>query len=333
MLDFHALIPTLSDRCGHEFPYQTAIQATLDSLEVSYTAHIGKDSEIDTLPPNWHRTLEWKRYKKKWRQFLPRFFECLKLFKQTRGVKRFFFLDQFALTDVLPTLLAFWLQGKKNDWLCIQVRFESKWKRLYRLLFRWNKRALLICDSELLAADYEKCIIFPIPFATQLMPKKLGENILLWCPGYRRKEKRRELVEALTRSEKIEIIETQNLTRDAYIKQFEACDAVLLPYDPKAYGKRSSGIFVEAIVSGRFPFVSDHTWLAYELRKHDLSELIVDFNRQDLLEVIEVTIRSHSVRSKLFAMREAYLAFHTQEGLKTSFETLFSLTSTLTKVR
>ncbi|MCC5832371.1 MAG: hypothetical protein JJU12_04940 [Chlamydiales bacterium] len=72
------------------------------------------------------------------------------------------------------------------------------------------------------------------------------------------------------------------LSREEYLYQLEISDAILLPYEAKSYYYRISGIFVEAVFAGKFPLVAEGSWLAYELRKYDLTELILDWKQPNL---------------------------------------------------
>ena len=74
-----------------------------------------------------------------------------------------------------------------------------------------------------------------------------------------------------------------HLTRTEYLMQLAISDLVLLPYDALAYKERTSGIFIETIVAGKMPAVTRGTWMAGELARYDLSELIVDWNAPAVL--------------------------------------------------
>jgi glycosyltransferase involved in cell wall biosynthesis len=50
-----------------------------------------------------------------------------------------------------------------------------------------------------------------------------------------------------------------------YYRQLEACDAVLIPYDPDSYAERSSGILVEALVAGKPVVVPEGSWMAAQV--------------------------------------------------------------------
>lgn len=47
-----------------------------------------------------------------------------------------------------------------------------------------------------------------------------------------------------------------------YYRRLQACDAILIPYDPDGYAERSSGILVEALVAGKPVIVPQGSWMA-----------------------------------------------------------------------
>ena len=71
---------------------------------------------------------------------------------------------------------------------------------------------------------------------------------------------------------------------------------IILPYESKDYKYRSSGIFVESISLRKIVLVSVNTWMSKELKKHNLSELIVhDWNNFEIFKFLGI----NSVLNKL----------------------------------
>lgn len=62
---------------------------------------------------------------------------------------------------------------------------------------------------------------------------------------------------------------------DAFIELLKTADAILLPYDPRAYAERTSHILIESLGAGRPVVATQETWSADELRKlgHNCGEL------------------------------------------------------------
>lgn len=112
------------------------------------------------------------------------------------------------------------------------------------------------------------------------------------------------------------ILLKKGMPRDAYIGWLRAMDIALVPYDPAAYAKRTSGIFGDAIAVEHPPIVRDGTWMAHELRGHGLDELIVDWDQDiDLVAQRLVALASDPVvHQKLSALTSNYANFHSRSG-------------------
>ncbi len=108
----------------------------------------------------------------------------------------------------------------------------------------------------------------------------------------------------------------KGMPRDAYIGWLRAMDIALVPYDPTAYAKRTSGIFGDAIAVERPPAVRDGTWMAHELRSHGLDELIVNWDQDiDLVAQRLIALAADAgVHRKLAALTRAYADFHSRRG-------------------
>ncbi len=84
---------------------------------------------------------------------------------------------------------------------------------------------------------------------------------------------------------------------------------ILLPYDPIVYQSSTSGIFVEVIIAGKLPLVKEGSWLSHELKKFNLPELIVDWQRPDFFTHAKTLLHSDEIQEKLEQMRKVYLSF------------------------
>jgi glycosyltransferase involved in cell wall biosynthesis len=58
------------------------------------------------------------------------------------------------------------------------------------------------------------------------------------------------------------------MSQDEYQAIFRNSDIVLLPYSPKTYRLRTSGIFAEAMALGKVVVASPHTWIAEIAQRH-----------------------------------------------------------------
>lgn len=86
---------------------------------------------------------------------------------------------------------------------------------------------------------------------------------------------------------------------------------VLLPHRPETYGKRTSGIFVEAVAAGAIPLVSKGTWMAYELKKFGVQASLFDWEKEDLFAKLRAPFPD---REALLEMAQSYRSFHSEKG-------------------
>ena len=208
----------------------------------------------------------------------------------------------------------------------------------------------LLTDSELLAGIQSnlfksKIHLVPIPH-TCITPMKKDnpDKILLWWPGGSiREAKGLKYVQKLVldlnpkfqlilarkakplfnnQIKHINFIET-TLRRKEYEMWMHRVDFVLLPYLPSVYHSSTSGIFVETVVSGAIPLTIDGTWMAHELKKHHLSELILDWNHS-ILPHLEKIKKNDEIQQKLQDMQHCYLEFHSLKGFANSMENIIS---------
>jgi hypothetical protein len=105
------------------------------------------------------------------------------------------------------------------------------------------------------------------------------------------------------------------LTEEEYDRWLVTSDVILLPYEAARYRYSTSGIFAECVAAGGIPLVTPGTWMATELEKHSLSELVIGWNDpRRVLETITTLARDLRVRQKLDRMRERFADFHSEAG-------------------
>lgn len=261
-------------------------------------------------------------------------------------LERFIHLQLFALIIALwlvPTKnLSVWLLYRRDT-------HKDRTRLVYKFLNYLIKKSLpagnlkLLTDSDLLSqslSDYfqEPVTVMPIPHTEIKVDnceiKDKFSEILCWWPGFPREEKGwnviKQLVDSeLKNSDKICLVAASNsnlevteggvklrliqnkLTREEYNYWLNVSDVILLPYDCQAYKERTSGIFTESIIAGKIPLVTDKTWMAYELLKYDLGELIINWEIPEkvFISIINI-IRYSDIRNKIKAMQNSYLDFH-----------------------
>ena len=104
------------------------------------------------------------------------------------------------------------------------------------------------------------------------------------------------------------------LPRKEYAKWMQKSDIVLLPYDPVSYRRRTSGVFVETVCAGKVPVVTARTWMAEELLRFDLGELLVDWYDPNVLSLLEHIALDSDIKSKIQQMQNTYIAFHNENN-------------------
>jgi hypothetical protein len=260
------------------------------------------------------------------------------------------FLEQFFLGQMLAFgFSALFINPKCQIWLLHrysvkQMGFKSKvYHFIHKLIeLRCGKKNLkLLCDSTLLSEDlkayFKKDVfIMPIPHTECLKPssnyQKDEKHFLWWPGGFTTQAKGLSVIKKIASlnsdrfklivadSAKEHITSTQmevcfiksHLSREAYVSWMHASDLILLPYDPLVYHFSTSGIFVETIVMGKIPLVKEGTWMAFELKKFELQELIIDWDRTDICNLFDSILKDVEVRNKLVIMQNSYKQFHSE---------------------
>lgn len=279
-------------------------------------------------------------------------FKILKKMINNKYKKKILFLEAFAETDIklLTHLLRFLSKKNLSIWLIHRYQSEKmgtdleRYKRYHKKFIDMGINLKLLTDSDLLKEDLEKA--FQMPFTVlpihhvdvfERKAKTNSEKITCWWPGVVRAGKGLNIIEKfaassshfnkqvqlvvnetcdLNRSAKSpEIIYLKNdLPREEYVEWMQKSDVILLPYNDTHYQKATSGIFIEAIMAGSMPVVYPNTWMAYELKKNNLSELVLDWNASSLSEEIIELYTKDDVQKKLGLMKEKYHSFHSIEG-------------------
>jgi len=220
------------------------------------------------------------------------------------------------------------------------AKVQTFWRLVRRLA---RGRMQLVTDSAgictaLHAMGYESHVL-PIPHAGIAIPRPqrvAGVPIRVWWAGYPRPEKGLDIVHhiATTAAPEAEhlvlvvpgtagiagvpggpAVETvdSGMDRTDYEAEMARCDGILLPYDAAAYSQGTSGIFSEAISAGCVPIVTAGTWMADELRCHDLGELVLDraaWLAPDIAARLAALASASALRPRLDAMRNAYYVSH-----------------------
>ena len=162
--------------------------------------------------------------------------------------------------------------------------------------------------------------------------------IICWWPGSPREEKGWNIIKELAHysgdntkniqlvcaetsqvestNNGVELMLVQNyLTREEYYHWLGVSQIILLPYNYPAYEGRTSGIFTECIMAGKTPLVTQKTWMAYELHKYNLAELVIDWQEpQQVFDIIQKLVKSDIIQDKIKRMQQSYEQFHSVDN-------------------
>lgn len=274
------------------------------------------------------------------------------------------FLEDYGPQELLALFIAVaGLFGTKDLFVILHrysVSSSPLLRMIYKLLFLMLEKVtkgqmIYVTDSDLLAKSWglflkTKCDVLPIPhtFHSNNNNKSLTDKVVVWWPGFPRPEKGLEIIRYLSCikdviADQIELIVAKSahighsegsvnvrvipdfLEPNEYKNLFDESDIILIPYDQNIYKEATSGIFCEAIVAGRIPLVNSNTWMAYELAKFDLNELIADWQREDIVPWILSLPSNKILRDKLDYLKEYYSVFHTEESFANKFKQIIAL--------
>ena len=296
----------------------------------------------------------WNNFVKPFSNFFPLLNLFWKIKKKTKLKRAFFLeyftlSHLFALY-----LAVFFTRPKCSFWLLYrtdldQIVFKGKiHKILHKLLIKiiGENRLTLFTDSELLSSQLEnffktKFFVLPIPHTKISTLVKLNgtkKEIFCWWPGGSIREEK-GLKYIINVSKKIESAKKNNivlivaktakpflsdndniqyvktdLNDEEYNDLLFKSDIILLPYLAELYRFRTSGIFVEAIVAQKIVLTTPETWMAQELKKFDLEDLIIDWKDHRLIDKFIEIYNSESIKNKLQKMTQHYRSYHSVEN-------------------
>lgn len=340
-----AFVPGMISEQGHFFRYNLAIEKVAKLLNMSFSSIVGKYCSIEKLPHTWSK--QFYSGRNKYLKALNRLYIYCRCFQKKELFSSVFFLDSFSLIELSLVFIAASVFLKSNDRLALVFRYDLEFcshKRILKHLVRFvniikKNKIFFFSDSHLIKIQYEKLlktpiIQLPIPHTgNRIFYSKHQPTIALWWPGSPRENKGLQDILSLIRSFsplnqpfslylseevrslcphsnlKIYFLSTI-LDEDTYEAMFSKTSLVLLPYKKINYKRQTSGIFVESICYGSIPVTYTDTWMAGELERFDLSELIVNFNDRDIWERLAHISQSEVIRKKVDCMRENYLNYH-----------------------
>jgi len=260
------------------------------------------------------------------------------------------FIEHFELQNLASLCLSLcFLNPCFQFWILHRFAYgKMHFKTLIFRAFHWYLRKKLgkdrfriLTDSDLLAGLYRDYFSFPVD-VVPIPHTSIGEKIkkkgplLFWWPGAAIHEDRgllsiQKLTKALRDPDMYQLVLAEKgkgffpispsllyipslLSSDEYNQWMRTADLVLLPYSAASYAHRTSGIFVEAVCLGSTPVVSRGTWMAYELAKYDLFELVLDQEQFESPDCLTSLVTDPKIFKKLERMRSEYRRFHSEKG-------------------
>lgn len=340
---------------GHEYSYHLAFHQALLELGLTHELYFPKRAAPLSVPSFWKKGLRKKTL------FLTLNFFRIFLFR--KGA-RFFFMESYTENNLKAFSLAARLFSRKGDSVWLLVRdvwsgcgVQEKKGPLYLKRLKKSAGFALLTDSEKFIPTLEekahcKAHLLPVLFLEEGAPVLQSPKERIGClfhgkpkksKGVHHMQRLLELKEPATEhfeiSVSFEFPPTEDkesnqlklrcfepaLPRAGFLHELLTSDIVLLPYLPKVYNFRTSGIFVEAIFYGKMVVVHEGTLLAYELRKYGLEKLIVDWENPHFFSHLLSLYNDEIVREKLKQMQESYKKMHSLEGLKETLRVLITL--------
>ncbi|NGX59023.1 MAG: hypothetical protein KR126chlam3_00167 [Chlamydiae bacterium] len=359
----YSLIPNLRTIEGHDYIYHLSVQQAAKINNMPFAASIPCAFTQPDLPSNWEKKFSniINRYKSI--SIFIRLREFSKIFQKKQERNRVFFLESFNTYEFVALALSVLFSMNKKESLLLLLRYDLSLirKRTYLTIIKlisWKlkKKLVLLTDSDLLMKSWQKACkrpvhLVPIPHTVHMMsPPTIWkeDKCLCWWPGEPRKAKGLSTIQQLCTlhdpiSSKMKLILSEEtpiasmkqsltltlisgrLSRADYLHWLHKCDVVFLPYDPKIYANGTSGIFVEAICAGKMVLVKDKSWLAYELKRFELDQLIVDWENPYFFSHLNTLRDDSSIKKKLEKMRKAYRNFHSVESFAKTLKVILEL--------
>lgn len=352
---FFCLAPHLKNESGHLCAYLQCVERAVRQQVASFKLFMLSNADLPHCPKNWisHFNHKHKWFGKSYRSILKN--------EGKDAERRIFLCEQFSFINALHFIFAFLFWSRPSDeyWLILRHDFDSLKFRgivrqaIYRFLHRKiNNRLKLITDSFLLQLELGKRLrlplhVLPLPHTT--LPMEIQQKthsvdrIRCYWAGPPRLTKGwediRYILTLRSPTETIEMVASQEagltsstiqtialpsvLKHQQYWQELINCDVLLFPYHPVLYRYSTSGIFVEGVIAGKIPVVRDDTWMASELRRFDLQELIVDWRDRNFWQNIVRLSKDFDVTHKLVLMRQEYQTFHSEKNFAACLTKLF----------
>ncbi len=275
------------------------------------------------------------------------------------------FLERFIHLQLFALYLALlWVPTDNlSVWLLYRLdTHKDNTRGIYKLLnFLIKKRIKagrlkLLTDSDRLSKSlsnyFETSVtVMPIPhtdISHCSIKSQDSSKIICWWPGSPREEKGWNIIKKIahysgknTKNIRLVCAETSQVTavkngveltlvenylnREEYYHWLGTSQIILLPYNYPAYEGRTSGIFTESIMAGKTPLVTENTWMASELLKHNLGELVINWeDEKQVFDIIREVINSDIIQDKISKMQSSYQQFHSVDNYANIMNKIYS---------
>lgn len=115
------------------------------------------------------------------------------------------------------------------------------------------------------------------------------------------------------------------LPRAEYIGWLRTADFTFVPYDPRSYANRTSGVFADGLATGSIPVTMAGTWMADELRKFGLNDLILDWTSPVITEKLVAIKGSTHLLALVQQMQQSYALIHGMHGYAKTLQEIFQV--------
>lgn len=337
------------DLGGHCLTYHTCLQEAFRSAGISTKFIVPMDCDAPSLPDNWEKSLV---FSSETNPFLDLFDR-----HPSYGKRRIFLLDAYDTENLLDFTNAFTEAASPHDqaWFFLRYNFECYalngllHSDLLRNLYKqFYPRILFLTDTTLLQREVEKKLSAPIkllPVPHTFTPARAPdeERVICWWPGKPRIEKGIDIIQQIVqlpcpekfllrlgyipgidniaRRIPLEVLPAI-LSREEYCEAMAMSHILLLPYAQERYAHSSSGIFIEGVVAGKMPVVTDGTWMCHELRRFGLDDLVIDWKNQNLWQHVADLYYNPRLCSQLQLIQAEYCLFHSSANFSLAISKL-----------
>ena len=343
-------MPFFINRTGHEGSFLSSLVKVGKSIDKKILLILPDKNKIKFRSVKNYKILKINKFKNVIFLFL--FIKNILIIKNFLRLKKInkndkIYIDGHNLLFLLIfAIISFVFKNNLSLIIFCRYKFNGIKSTIFKLTIKYiyknTSNLQILTDTDLIKKNYlqkfiKQVYLMPIPHTfknTKYKKNQIKDKINLFFPGKYRNDKfskNFKLFVKKNNSRKLRFLITKkvnfennkkfktlkindNLSREDYLRYFLKSNFIILPYESKDYKYRSSGIFVESISLRKIVLVSVNTWMSKELKKHNLSELIVhDWNNFEIFKFIK-NYNHQKIDKKLKIMQKKYLTFHNEKN-------------------